>query len=910
MGIFFDFLIKFYKAIYLFAYDNTGNYGLALVLLSLFTFIVLYPFNKKAKLVQNKEYKIQSILVPQINAIKKQYCGHEQYEQLQWLYRRYGYHPLYAIRSATGLFLQIPFLTAAYYMLSGLVEIQGVSWGVIPNLGSPDHLLGGINVLPFVMTVVTVFYAFVIPKMSQKERLQTVAIGFFFLVLLYNAPSALIIFWSCNLLWSLLDTMLSGKLAWLGNWYYANELAFHIIFALSLTVGFLVPTDIYVKNASQLWFAFKDILKYFIADTVNILFFLIVVYAICWHKRIRLTYLSILLGLLAAVFLQCYIIGLDYGAFDGHEIEWSNYSIENVLNLFVWFACIGGAFLKFRKNYFNVEKIIRFVKPLTFVIIVIQCVVLLLSLVGNPVQKNIVLENEKIGLLTNKELYSVSANNNIIVFLIDTFDASIFEEIMLKNPEVIADLKDFKFYPDTTSSFGFTDFSLPEILTGKLYDPSTRYPDYLNKAWDDNQYYRILKENKYTVNLYTSGNYVASNASIDNLIAEKLVMNAIVADTFSDLVKFRIVPHCLKQYYYRYHIGLQTSAIHNINVKPYNGEDDISFYTGLKRGLQLTDKKVFKFYHLSGIHPPYEYNEKVEPLKLGEKGTAYKQALGALKIVSEYIAQMKRHNLYNSATIAILSDHGFHKLLARRPVFLFKYPGNSNKELTIDGAPNTVSSLMPRIIMGINKTEKENLIPAIGKDRFFYFVDDKETGSAGFIKYLVKSPAKDINSWILLGNLKKMSILDRTYKLNEIIDFSCFGNSYKYKTVGWGDREWDFASTINKRYAEIELRIEDIDFKKKDLVIHITCNPLLNHFSTTDGKSINPLSYRDIKLYANHNLAGSWRFTSIDTATVSCKISVNIVKDLKLNLRFSIENPPNSNQPELFQINKIWIEQN
>ena len=243
MGIFFDFLIKIYKAIYLFAYDNTGNYGLALVLLSLFTYIVLYPFNKKAKLVQNKEYKIQSILVPQINAIKKQYCGHEQYEQLQWLYRRYGYHPLYAIRSATGLFLQIPFLTAAYYMLSGLVEIQGVSWGVIPNLGSPDHLLGGINVLPFVMTVVTVFYTFVIPKMSQKERLQTVAIGFFFLVLLYNAPSALIIFWSCNLLWSLLDTMLSGKLAWLGNWYYENELALVIHITCNPLLNHFSTTD-------------------------------------------------------------------------------------------------------------------------------------------------------------------------------------------------------------------------------------------------------------------------------------------------------------------------------------------------------------------------------------------------------------------------------------------------------------------------------------------------------------------------------------------------------------------------------------------------------------------------------------------------------------------------------------------
>ena len=72
----FDPLIKVYKALYLFAYDITGNFGLALVLLSFFTFVVLYPFNKKAQEIQNKEHKIQSILSPQIDDIKKQYSGH------------------------------------------------------------------------------------------------------------------------------------------------------------------------------------------------------------------------------------------------------------------------------------------------------------------------------------------------------------------------------------------------------------------------------------------------------------------------------------------------------------------------------------------------------------------------------------------------------------------------------------------------------------------------------------------------------------------------------------------------------------------------------------------------------------------------------------------------------------------
>ena len=46
----FDPLIKVYKTLYLFAYDITGNFGLALVLLSFFTFVVLYPFNKKSSL--------------------------------------------------------------------------------------------------------------------------------------------------------------------------------------------------------------------------------------------------------------------------------------------------------------------------------------------------------------------------------------------------------------------------------------------------------------------------------------------------------------------------------------------------------------------------------------------------------------------------------------------------------------------------------------------------------------------------------------------------------------------------------------------------------------------------------------------------------------------------------------------
>ena len=262
-------LEQIYKFLYLEAYNITGNYGIALILLSLLIYIILFPLNQKAQQIQNLEREVQSIIAPQITEIKKQYHGKEQYKKIQRLYHRYAYHPIYAIRSAAGIVLQIPFFVAARSMLYALPDIKGVPWGIIQDLGKPDQLLGGINLLPLIMTFITILYAFVMPKLTKKEIMQTIVIGIIFLIILYPAPSALLIFWTCNLLWSLLHCVIFDRFHWANNFVETikeyiseNELAFHVIFALALTVGLFVPLDVYLKNANQLWFSFKDILKY------------------------------------------------------------------------------------------------------------------------------------------------------------------------------------------------------------------------------------------------------------------------------------------------------------------------------------------------------------------------------------------------------------------------------------------------------------------------------------------------------------------------------------------------------------------------------------------------------------------------------------------------------------------------
>ena len=895
----FDPLIKIYKALYLFAYDITGNYGLALILLSFFTFVVLYPFNKKAQEIQNKEHKIQFVLSPQIDEIKKQYSGREQYEQLQWLYRRYGYHPLFAIRSALGLIFQIPFLTAAYYMLSGLVEIQGVPWGFIPNLGASDHLLGGINVLPFVMTFVTVVYAFVMVEISKKERIQTIGIGSFFLILLYTAPSALLIFWTCNLIWSLLDSVFSKKLERVGDYIAENVLAFHIIFALSVTVGLIVPTEIYIKNASQLWFDYIDILKYFIADTAKYFVILLTVYIICCRKKFRYIYLSILLGLLFGVFLQSYIISIDYGLFDGHEIEWEKYTKAGLINAYIWLFCILESFINFKRFQFDSVKIKNYVKPIAFGIVFIQCAVLLFIIISNPIHKDIVFEDGKASVLTTKNMFTVSEKENIIVFLLDTFDASVFEEIQKNNPEVNDNLKDFTYYPDTTSSFGFTHYSLPEILTGKLYDPSYIYPKYISEAWRGNPYYDMLKKNGFVVNLYTSGNYVYSKAPIDNLVAEKITITNNITNGFKNLVMFRISPHYLKKLYYQYQPSAFNATAINGSLKPYE-ENDREFFIGLKKGLRQVKENIFHFYHLVGMHYPYILDENAELLKEGQKGTAYKQALGSLKIVNEYINQLKKCDSYENSSIVIIADHGFHNKIGSRPIFLMKYPHNENKELIVSQQQNTVAELMPMLFRQKSfKVKKDIVLESENKHRFYYYESEDKNGH--FVKYQINGEASNLDSWIELGEIKRNNSTDRKYNIGDRIDFTVYGNSNKYKTYGWGDKVWTSGSLITNHEAELILHIEP-KLNEKNLILKIECNPLLEYFGTELR-----MPYRDIELAINGLTVGNWSIDDKDSKVLSCRIPQKIMKNEDLIIKFIIKNPSGIVQPERFQIMEIQI---
>ena len=238
----------FYRITYIALAGLCDGYGIALLFLSMVTYCIFSPLKKLTSSVQQQESAIQAVLTPQVAKIKAESKGEERQHRINALYKRYSYHPLYALRLSFGIFLQIPFLCAAYFMLLTLPEIksQPAFWGIVQDLGSPDALLfGTINVLPILMTVVNLMAVYLKQDFTHKQKRQGSITALFFLILLYTSPSALLIYWTGNNLLTLLETLLAPRLKRLPALFVRRKIQTY--------TPQLATTDLSAKQQSGTW---------------------------------------------------------------------------------------------------------------------------------------------------------------------------------------------------------------------------------------------------------------------------------------------------------------------------------------------------------------------------------------------------------------------------------------------------------------------------------------------------------------------------------------------------------------------------------------------------------------------------------------------------------------------------------
>jgi membrane protein insertase Oxa1/YidC/SpoIIIJ len=205
-------IVQIIEFVYVFFFKVFKNAAFSVLGVSMTVSFLSLPLYIMAERWQIIERNTIKRLKPAINKIKSVFSGDEQFMVLSTFYRQNHYHPLYSLRSSIGLIVQIPFFIAAYSYLSNLEVLHGVSFFSIKDISLPDSLfhIGKIpvNILPIVMTLINCVAGIVYTQgLSARDKIQVYGMAALFLILLYNSPAALVLYWTLNNIFSLIKNI-------------------------------------------------------------------------------------------------------------------------------------------------------------------------------------------------------------------------------------------------------------------------------------------------------------------------------------------------------------------------------------------------------------------------------------------------------------------------------------------------------------------------------------------------------------------------------------------------------------------------------------------------------------------------------------------------------------------------------
>jgi len=204
----FDFIAQILLQLLLFFFSLVHNWGLAIIILSLAVYFLLFPLSMK----QMRSMKEMQLLQPKIEALRKEYKDNPQKlnKEVMELYREHKVNPL---GGCLPLILQMPIFFALYQALIRSVALRGAHFLWIKDLSAPDRafvfqkaipLLGNqINILPILMAI----GMFVQQKISspqttgeaaQQQKMMSIIMPIMFGVIFYQMPSGLVLYWFVN----------------------------------------------------------------------------------------------------------------------------------------------------------------------------------------------------------------------------------------------------------------------------------------------------------------------------------------------------------------------------------------------------------------------------------------------------------------------------------------------------------------------------------------------------------------------------------------------------------------------------------------------------------------------------------------------------------------------------------------
>ncbi len=193
-----------------------GNYGLAIIIVTILIKVVFWPLTHKSY----ESMRVMKKLQPKLKEFKEKYKGDKakQNEEMMGLYRAYNVNPM---SGCLPMLLQVPIFFAFYRMLYSAIELRHAPFMLwVNDLSSPDRLpigfdipyLGGLPVLTLLMGA-SMFIQQKMTPMSGDPAQQKIFMfmPLIFTVLFVNFPAGLTLYWLVNNVLSIIQQYFINK---------------------------------------------------------------------------------------------------------------------------------------------------------------------------------------------------------------------------------------------------------------------------------------------------------------------------------------------------------------------------------------------------------------------------------------------------------------------------------------------------------------------------------------------------------------------------------------------------------------------------------------------------------------------------------------------------------------------------
>lgn len=465
------------------------------------------------------------------------------------------------------------------------------------------------------------------------------------------------------------------------------NIVFSLFFAFVMFI--FAPFELYLSNKTFFFFEGQELIEVcllaFVASTV----FLVVALCLLGYASHKLYFGAtiILFGTTLALYIQGNFLPNDYGELDGKAIDWSGFVGEGIISIAS--IVVIAVFLTIICCKFERQKVHK------ALMIVAVCIVLeqLLTLSILMIQKDGLSKNE-VAIATEIEQTNYSSDENIIVLMLDSYDATVFNQIINGDDgEIYQDiLENFTFYRDNSGIFQSTNYSLMYMLSGEMYHNDRTTDEYDDWVYRESPVLNRLKDNNWWIGMYNNNRLPNTDAALicDNIRLVKLNVSSHrrLAEYMYKLVLFRYLPQPLKKYFWIYPDDIYADLSDNDEgYEPFSG-NNYKFHDSVGEIEGDMTQKKFSFITLGGAHVPYFMDENGN--KTDVETDAMQVGKGCLKIVEDYLASLKMNGIYDNSTIIIMADHGTR--VNSNPLFLVKYRNNMHS-FNVDDTPISFASL-------------------------------------------------------------------------------------------------------------------------------------------------------------------------------------------------------------------------